>query len=111
MMGTGPDQMNIFDVAGSSSLTFGCGDLPVDAAVLAAGHEPNGYFWEGAVQYLAAGLASQVELDCEAGMFCARGDRAVLGQLRDELQGYIDDPGRLAHLVSEAETSGFQFDD
>jgi len=44
-------------------------------------------------------------------MFCARGDRAVLGQLRDELQGFIDDPERLAQLIREAETSGFQFDD
>lgn len=52
-----------------------------------------------------------VGIHCEAGMFCARGDRAVLGQLRDELQGFIDDPERLAQLIREAETSGFQFDD
>jgi hypothetical protein len=57
------------DVAGSSCLLFGCGDLPADAAVLAAGHEPNGYFWEGVLQYLAGGLLTQVELDPEAGMF------------------------------------------
>jgi hypothetical protein len=61
------------------SLTFECGDLPADAAVVAAGHVPNGYFWEGIVQYLAGGLLSQVELDPETDMFCATGDRAVLG--------------------------------
>ena len=111
MMGTVPDHMKLIDVAGSSSLTFECGDLPADAAVLAAGHEPNGYFWEGVVQYLAAGLASQLELDPEAGMFCAMGDRAVLAELREELEGYLDDPQRTTRLIREAEASGFQFDD
>lgn len=103
--------MNLIDVAGSSSLTFACGRLPADAAVVATGHEPNGYFWEGVAQYLAAGLISQVELDCEAGMFCASGDRAVLGQLREELGRYLNDPEKMARLVREAEASGFQFDD
>lgn len=42
MTGTVPDHMSILDAAGSSCLTFKCGDLPADAAVLAAGHEPNG---------------------------------------------------------------------
>jgi hypothetical protein len=111
MMGTVSNHMKLFDVAGSASLTFGCGDLPADAAVFAAGHEPNGYFWEGVVEYLAGGQALQVELDCEAGMFCARGDRVLLGQLRDELEGYLDDPDRIAQLIREAEASGFQFDD
>jgi hypothetical protein len=97
--------------AGSSSLLFKCGDLPADAAVLAAGHEPNGYFWEGVLRYLAGGLLTQIELDPEAGMFCARGDRAVLGQLYEELEKYLDDPERTARLIREAEASGFQFDD
>jgi hypothetical protein len=106
-----PDHMHLIDVAGSASLTFACGELPADAAVFAAGHEPNGYFWEGVADYVAPGLAAQVEFDCEAGMFCARGDRALLGRLRDELEGYLDDPGRIAELVGQAEASGFQFDD
>ena len=103
--------MKLIDVAGSSSVTFRCGDLPTDTAVVAAGHEPNGYFWEGVVQYLLGGLASQVELDSEAGMFCAVGDRALLDQLRGEVEGYLDDPERIARLIKEAEASGFQFDD
>lgn len=111
MMRAVPDHVNLVDVAGSSSLTFACGDLPADAAVFAAGHEPNGYVWDGIVQYLAAGLLSQVELDSEAGMFCARGDRALLGQLRDVLAGYLGNPEKIARLIREAEASGFQFDD
>lgn len=75
------------------------------------GHEPNGYFWEGVLEYLAPGLLAQVELDPEAGMFCARGDRAVLTQLREELEQYLGDPERIARLIREAEASGFQFDD
>ena len=44
-------------------------------------------------------------------MFCARGDRAVLSQLREELEQYLGDPERIARLIREAEASGFQFDD
>jgi hypothetical protein len=44
-------------------------------------------------------------------MFCVRGDRTVLGRLREELEEYLDDPERIARLITEAESSGFQFDD
>jgi hypothetical protein len=37
----------ILDIDGNHSLSFYCGELPADEAVSAAGHEPNGYFWEG----------------------------------------------------------------
>ena len=47
MMGTVADHMKLIDVAGSSSLTFECGDLPADVAVFAAGHEPNGLLGGG----------------------------------------------------------------
>lgn len=103
--------MSLIDVAGSSSLIFGCGDLPVDAAIFAAGHEPNGYFWEGVVEYLTTGRALAIELDCEAGMFCARGTHALLDQLRGELEEYLDDPGKIARLIADAEAAGFHFDD
>jgi hypothetical protein len=106
-----PDHMKLFDVAGSSSLTFACGYLPADAAITAAGHEPNGYFWEGVVEYLSRGLALQVELDPEAGMFCARGDGGQLGQLREKLEEYLDDPEKITQLIRDAEAAGFQFDD
>ena len=35
----------------------------------------------------------------------------MLGQLREELEGYLDDPERIARLVRKAEASGSQFDD
>ena len=44
-------------------------------------------------------------------MFCARGDRAVLSQLREELERYLGDPEWIVRLIREAEASGFQFDD
>jgi hypothetical protein len=44
-------------------------------------------------------------------MFCVRGDRVVLDQLRKELERYMDDPERIARLIRDAEASGFQFDD
>jgi len=74
MMAAVPDHMKLINVAGSCSLTFACGNLPADVAVFAAGHEPNGYFWEGVAEYLAGGLLAQLELDPEADLFCARGD-------------------------------------
>jgi hypothetical protein len=111
MMGSVPDRMKLVEVADSATLTFECGYLPADAAIFATGHEPNGYFWEGVVAYLAASLIPQIELDPEAGMFCARGDHTVLARLRETLEGYLEDPERIARLIREAESSGFQFDD
>jgi hypothetical protein len=65
-MATVPGHIKLIDVAGWSSLLFKCGGLPADVAVLAAGHAPNGYFWEAVMRYLAGGLLTQVELDPEA---------------------------------------------
>ena len=101
----------MLDLDGSVSLTFYCGELPADGAISAAGHEPNGYFWEGMVQYLAPDLAEQVELDSEAGMFAAYGERATLERLQALIDPYLDDGDRVAVTVREAEASGFQFDD
>jgi len=111
MLGRVTDHMTLIDINGLPSLIFECGGLPADPAVVAAGHEPNGYFWEGVAQYAAGSVASQVDLDCEAGMFCARGDRELLVQLRGELEGYLADPESTARLIREAEASGFEFDD
>ena len=106
-----PNHTHMHDIDGSISLTFYCGELPADEAIGAAGHEPNGSFWEGMVQYLAPALAEQVELDSEAGMFAAEGDRAVLEQIRVLIDPYLDDGERVAATIREAEASGFQFDD
>jgi hypothetical protein len=34
----------------------------------------------------------------------------VRRQLREELEEYLDDPERIIRLITEAESSGFQFD-
>lgn len=106
-----PNFTNIIDIDGSVSLTFYCGELPADQAISAAGHEPNGYFWEGMVQYLAPELVEQMELDSEAGMFAANGERAILERIQAVIDPYLDDDERVAATIREAEATGFQFDD
>lgn len=104
-----PARMRLTDAAGTSALTFDCGRLPAEAAVAACGHEPDGYFWEGVVRYLAGGLAAQLDLAPQAGMFCARGDRALLLQLCDQLEEYLEHPELTARLIKTAEAAGFRF--
>lgn len=106
-----PNHMILHDADGSPSLTFYCGDLPCDESIVASGHEPNGYFWEGMVEYLAPTLAEELELDSEAGMFAAYAPRATLEQLQALLSPYLDDGALLAAAIKEAEGSGFEFDD
>ena len=64
-----PGHIKLIDVAGSSSLLFRCGGLPADGAVLAAGHEPNGYFWAGVLRFLAGGLLMKVTSISRQGKF------------------------------------------
>jgi hypothetical protein len=104
-------QAVIRENAGSFSLTFACGDLPVDDAVTAAHHEPNGYFWEGVATYLAPDLVSELELDSEGSMFCAYGNRSTLARLQQLLEPYLGDPSRIGPLIEDATASGFEFDD
>jgi hypothetical protein len=106
-----PNHVNLLDIDGTTSLTFYCGDLPAETAISSAGHEPNGYFWEGIVQYLAPELAEAVELDAEAGMFAAYADREVLERVQALIEPYLDDGDLVASVVRQAEASGFQFND
>jgi hypothetical protein len=106
-----PDHIKLHDIDGSSSLTFYCGELPADAAIMASGHEPNGSFWESLVQYLAPWLVEQLELDSEGSMFAAYGEPVALEELRKLLSPYLDDGERVAVTIREAESSGFEFDD
>ena len=101
----------IREIDGSFSLTFPCGDLPADDAVVAADHEPNGYFWEGVAQYLAPDLAAVVEFDSEGSLFCARGDRGPLARLQQVLEPYLSDPDRVTQVIRDATAAGFEFDD
>ncbi|MFI9118533.1 hypothetical protein ACIGW0_03845 [Streptomyces bikiniensis] len=47
--------IDLHDFDGEHSLTLNTGGSAADDAVVAAGHEPNGYFWEGLVQFGLAG--------------------------------------------------------
>jgi Immunity protein 51 len=94
-----------------ASLTFACGDQLADEAVSAAGHEPNGYFWEGVVAYLDEDLADTLELDSEAGMFCAYGSAADLERLRTLLAPLVEDADAITGVIERAEDDGFEFAD
>lgn len=92
-------------------LTFYCGDLPVDDAIRAAGHEPNGYFWEGMARFVQPKLADKIEFDSEAGMFAAYGRRRHLNRLRTELEPFLSDGRLMASALDAADARGFEFDD
>ncbi|MEU0625358.1 Imm51 family immunity protein [Streptomyces rubiginosohelvolus] len=65
--------IHLHDFDGEHSLTWDVGGLAADAAVVAAGHEPNGYFWEGLVRFASPNIVEHVDFDSKAGMFCAVG--------------------------------------
>lgn len=90
---------------------FYCGSLGADEAISAAGHEPNGYFWEGMLRFLAADLAEDVELDSESGMFAAYGNRRQVKRVRKVLKPYLHDGAATATVIRSAESQGFEFDD
>jgi Immunity protein 51 len=105
------EPMSIMKIDGEHSLTFYCGELPVDDEIVLAGHEPNGYFWEGIATFLRPDLADRIELDSEGGMFSASGSRRDLMQLRGSLQPMLRDPGSIRALIERAQTQGFEFED
>jgi hypothetical protein len=92
-------------------IVFSCGDLPVDGAVRATGHEPNGYFWESVARYGAPTAVAGLDVDCEAGTFAAYGDRDLLELLGNALRPYLTDEARVTELIEKAEAEGFEFDD
>ncbi|MGW2633259.1 Imm51 family immunity protein [Streptomyces chattanoogensis] len=73
--------IRLHDFDGEHSLTLDAGGLGADAAVAAAGHEPNGYFWEGLVR------------------------------LKTAVESVIANPEAVRDIIARAETSGFEFDD
>ncbi|MFJ2723149.1 Imm51 family immunity protein [Streptomyces sp. NPDC087437] len=103
--------ITLHDFDGEHSLTFAAGDLLADAAVVASGHEPNGYFWEGLVQFAWPDIAERLDFDSEAGMFCAVGSLGDLAQLKAAVEPVISSPSAVREIVARAETSGFEFDD
>jgi hypothetical protein len=102
---------SIDKIEGIYSLTFHCGELAADSAIRAAGHEPNGYFWEGVAAFVAEKQVSRLELDSEAGMFSVDGARWRLKRLQRHLEPLLDDPDAVAELIRQAEGQGFEFND
>src|SRR5688500_9089866 len=111
MMGSMSELLKIDEIERSPCLTFYCGDLPADAAIMEVGHEPNGYFWEGIATYLHPALAARVELSSEGGMFAAYGERPDLEQLQAVMAPHLTDADAVMALIRRAESEGFVFDD
>ncbi|MEU6449395.1 Imm51 family immunity protein [Streptomyces sp. NPDC046979] len=103
--------LTLRDFDGEHSLTLAAGDLAADVAVVAAGHEPNGYFWEGLVQFAWPDLAERLDFDSEGGMFSALGSLSDLTQLKTALEPVISNSNAVREIVARAETAGFEFDD
>lgn len=104
------------DATDGYELYLSTGTLPGDAGALAAGHEPNGYFWESLLAYLvrtrAPKLADRYDPDSEAGTFIVLTDsRKVAQKLRDLIEPYLGDATLTEAAVAEATAAGFTFDD
>lgn len=98
------------------SLLLDAGTTAVDDAIEAAGHEPNGYFWEGVAELIVATkvpeLAGRFQSDPEGGMYCAIGsERDVLEQLGQQMAKVANDPAELHAIIELAAERGFVFDD
>ncbi|NEA65552.1 Imm51 family immunity protein [Streptomyces sp. SID12488] len=103
--------INLHDFDGEHSLTLDAGGLAADDAVVAAGHEPNGYFWEGLVRFAWPDIAERLDFDSEAGMFCAVGSSSDLARLQTAVESVITNPEVVRDIIARAETAGFEFDD
>jgi hypothetical protein len=95
------------------SLIMSTGETMADPAVVAAGHEPNGYFWQGVAEMLMQpGETTSYDFDCEAGMFCAYGSNlGALQSLGVRMAAVANDPDGMTALIGRAEAQGFEFDD
>lgn len=100
------DGMHMDRFDGEYSLSFDCGDTPVDHVVVAMGDEPNGHFWESVATYVAPRPVSHLKLDSEGSMFSASGKRRHLRKLRAELEPLLSDSDRLREVLDEARARG-----
>ncbi|MEQ6026011.1 Imm51 family immunity protein [Streptomyces salinarius] len=103
--------IQLHDFDGEHSLMLDAGGLAADAVVVAAGHEPNGYFWEGLVRFAWPDIAEHVNFDSEAGMFCAVDSSSDLARLKTAVESVITSPEAVRDVIARAEASGFEFDD
>ena len=112
-----PEQfLHLADIEGTSTLFAAMDQTPeqVVEAITEAGHEPNGYFFEGLATYLinlhdldGAGI----EADSEAGMFSLLGNSATVTALHEHLLGLLRNPAELTQTIQQAEAAGHDFDD
>ncbi|MFV0459611.1 MAG: Imm51 family immunity protein [Actinomycetales bacterium] len=91
-------------------------DVPGDVHVEESGHLPNGYFWEGVLDYLVQttepGLGERYETDSEADTFVVESsDRDVVERLAALLAPYVSGNADVVALVAAAEADGYEFDD
>ena len=112
VQGSGGTWGNIVDVDSEDPcLTFACVNLPVNSAIIDAGHEPNGYFWEDVARFVAPDLVKGLDLDSEADVFRAYGPRADLERLHTMVEPLLTNPQALGVLLEQAHTQQFAFDD
>ena len=103
--------IHLHDFDGEHSLTWDADGLAADAAVVAAGHEPNGYFWEGLVRFAWPDMAEHVDFDSEAGMLSAVGSSSDLARLITAVDSVVTNSEAVRDIIARAESSGFEFDD
>lgn len=101
----------IHETAGQYSLTFPCRDLPANQVVIAAGHTPSGYFWEGIASLIAPDLVGVLELDSDTETFRASGLRDDLEELRNKLELIIARPAAIRAALARADAEGFELHD
>ena len=101
------DGMRLDRYDGEYSLSFSCGDTPVDHVVVATGDEPNGHFWESVAAYVAPRLVENLEFDSEGSLFSVSGKRRHLRKLRAELEPLLSDGDRLRSVLATATSQGY----
>ena len=101
----------VLGIGAKHSLTFYCGELPADAAVFAAQHEPNGYFWEAVAIFVAPEIAGRLELESEDGMFSASGSKEDCDALQARIEPLLSSADSIGEVIASADETGFQFDE
>lgn len=99
------------DTGDGSRIVVDLDDVPVDDAIRATGHEPNGYFWQGVAEFLCADISPHLEFDPEGSLFAVSGQLALLEQLARTLEPVFNDTARALEVINAAEAAGFEFDD
>lgn len=101
----------IGESGGEYSLTFSCENLPADAVVIDAGHQPSGYFWEGIATLIAPEIMQVLESDSDSDLFKVIGLRADLEELRNKLEPMISRPEAIRATLARADSEGFELHD